>query len=283
MRRLLASLVLVPLVLAGCGDDTPEVRADGAGSDATEAAPAPDDTTAEPSSSDAPVAATVESPCVDLDVVVLDQVEDPGPIDDRPEGAPPAAEDVARAEEAVAALRRLADEGAEELRADAALVADGYEAGLSDPDAVTEEQRDAVGEARQRLLDWGLEHCEVDGPVWSCAERGTFQLVGAPIDGPRPMTAEAPEDVVGGVDVEPGWRMVEVARTEDRATFAWLDADGLAVRSQTAVTADGGWASEQTSECDPFDAPAEGSDADGEGFDDEGFAPVPPPSSTSVP
>lgn len=283
MRRLLASLVLVPLLLAGCGDDGPEVRADGAGSGATEDAPAPDDPTAEPSSSDGPVAATVESPCVDLDVVVLDQVEDPGPVDDGPEGAPPTPEDVAWAEEAVAALDRLAAEGPEELRADAADLADLFATALADPDAVTDEERDAVGEARQRLLDWGLEHCEVDGPVWSCAERGTFQLVGAPIDGPTPMTAEAPEDVVGGVDVEPGWRMVEVARTEDRATFAWLDADGLAVRSQTAVTADGGWTSEQSTECDPFDAPTEGSDADGEGFDDEGSAPVPPPSSTSVP
>jgi hypothetical protein len=284
VRRLLASLVLVPLVMAGCGDDGPEVRADGAGSSATEAASAPSDPAPEPASSDEPVAATVESPCVDLDVVVLDQVEDPGPADDRPEGAPPTPEEVAQGEDAVAALERLAAEGPEELRADAADLADLFATALADPDAVTDEQEDALVAARQRLFDWGVEHCDVAGPIWSCPARGTFRLVGAPLDGPpTPVGGAAPDDVVGGVDVEPGWRMVEVARTEDRATFAWLDADGLAVRSQTAVTVDGGWTSEQTTECDPFDGPPEGSDADGEAFDDEGFAPVPPGSSTSVP
>ncbi len=191
--------------------------------------------------------------CDDLRASVLQPVEDPGPDDGRDEDAPPDPEVVAAQEAAEAALQRLVAAGPEALRDDAAVVAATYELGPGDVD--DERYADVVA-AADRLIAWGAEECEVDGPVWRCLARGTLRLVGEPIgpgggEGGAPASAPArPEDAVGGADIDPTWERVEVERTDDRVTFAWLDADGLAVSSATAEAGSRGWREDQTTRCD---------------------------------
>jgi hypothetical protein len=174
-RPILVPLAVVGLLLAACSDD-------GGGEIATGTEPAGSTSTEAASTESAPAEDTT---CADLDVVVLDQVGDPGPEDTRPEGAGPTPEELQRAEEGLAAFRRVAEHGPEGIREDAAAVAAIYD-----------------------------------------------------------------------------------------VAFAWLDADGLAVRSETAAAWSGQWTSDVTSSCnvgvDTWDGPNDTSVP-------------PPPLSTSVP
>jgi hypothetical protein len=211
----LVALLGAALLLAGCGgggDGDDAAAADGGG----------------------------DPTCAALEASVLEPVEDPGP-DEGPEDAPPDPDEAEAQEEAVAALERLAADGPEELRDDAAAVATTEDL---DPDAVTDAEVDELAAAAERLVAWGVERCELDGPVWGCVRRGSFRQVDMGIDGDAP-AGGSPEEAAGDAEGE----RVEVGRTDDRVTFAWLDADGLAVRSETVVEDDGTWASERSSHC----------------------------------
>lgn len=111
-----------------------------------------------------------------------------------------------------------------------------------------------VRAAGERMIAWAAGTCEVDGPVWSCIARSGFRPVGEAIaaeDGSLPPPARAPEEVVA--DGDHAGERVEVSRTDDRVLFAWLDEDGLAVRSEVVLRdpGEGAWTSGQTSECSP--------------------------------
>ncbi len=286
MRRLLPIVIVPTLLLIGCGsgDDDVATRDEG-GATTTTSTTTP---TTEPAATE-PVEVDV---CAELDVAILQQVEDPGPADERPEDAGPSDEELEAAAAEAAALRRIAEGGPEELRADAGAVADLYEAAIEDPEGA-DEPAVPLGPARQRLLDWGIAGCEVPGPIWGCATPGTFRRVPGRIDLPPeewPTVEEAgdPRPILSSVDVDPAWEMVEVGRTDHRITFAWLDADGLAVRSATAETTADGWWEDQTTTCQE---PVLLEPSDPDGSVPESVPPprpadeaeLPPGSSTSVP
>jgi hypothetical protein len=232
-RLFLVPMAVAALVLVGCSDD---------GGDDVATGTEPVESTEPGPTGSAPVEDTT---CADLDVAVIDQVEDPGPDDGRPEDAGPTAEEIRAIEQAAAALHRVAAAGPDELREDASTVADAYDIALE----LTGEVEPVFHDAAQRLLTWGVASCEVDGPIWSCTTRGTFRIMGAPIPGTEgpPST---PEDALASVDIDPAWERVEVERTDDRVTFAWLDADGLAVYSATAEAGAGTWRQDQSTSCD---------------------------------
>jgi len=256
----LLSAVVLAAALAGCGDDGDPVATGsggGAGGDST---------------------------CADLDVAVISPVAVPD-LDEQPEGGLEDQEDVAAQEEAAAALERLAADGPDPVAADAAAL---LEVSDVDEDEVT---TDLVVEARaagERLIAWAAESCEIDGTVWSCPVRSAFRTVGARIDdggGEDLAPDRTPEDVVA--DSADAGERVEVSRTDDEVLFAWLDGDGLAVRSEY-VTRDGGdWSSVETGECDPGEGAAFTMVGEDGPVEDEGEPAVPGPGDggvqTSVP
>lgn len=179
------------------------------------------------------------------------------------------------------ALTVLADTGPAEVRADAAAFA-----ALTETDTLTDEEvmemspeeLDAIMatmqegyQAAERVYDWMLGACEVDGIVWACptaSSRGTFTPVGDSIDGedePVPSTTEpgasTPEELYGEAESE--GEPVEVSRSDEKVVVAWLDEDGHAVEALIVVE-DDGWRSGGTMVCDdPTDPGA-----------DDGFEPI---------
>lgn len=262
-RAVFAALLGAALLLAGCGDDGDDI--------------ATGDASTEADGADGVEGSDASDPCADLEASVLKVVEDPGPADDRSEDDPPPPEEIAAYEAAGPALQRLADQGPEELRADAAALAEIF---ATPYDEVTQEQGEAMVEPADRLVAWGAEACDLDAPVWRCTDRATFRTVGAPIDAGPGLGFDSPEAVVDTAQVEPGWERVEVERTVERVTFAWVDGDGFAARSETArAVGDGGWTSDQTTTCDTsVDLEPE----DGAAVETVP-EPLPPASSTSVP
>lgn len=183
--------------------------------------------------------------CADMVTTVLEPVHVP---DDE--------EDVYAYEEEAfqTAISRLAEEGPTEITEDAAAVETAMSSTEEDP---SDDEVISLLEAFERLIVWGAENCEVDGPLWACFVRSSFVEVGQAIPGPGetvPPSAGAatPEAAVGDGDGE-GER-VEAFRSDDEVVFAWLDERGLALRSEAAERGPDGWDADRSTECRDEDA-----------------------------
>lgn len=258
----LALALLLGVVACGGGDDpeaasvgtTAPVRdgADGTTSSTT----APDDT------ADAPAEETAPEPddavCADMVATVLEPVHVPAEE----------ADVYAYDEEAFqAAIGRLAEDGPAEIAEDAARVEAAMASAEEDPS--DDEVISLVG-AFERLIAWGAENCDVEGPLWACFVRSSFTEVGQAIPGPGQTTppptggAATPEAAVGDGEGE----RVEAFRSDDEVVFAWLDERGLAVRSEVAERISDGWDADESTECrdedsvrfDPIPAPVDEDD-----------------------
>lgn len=266
-RSLAASLGVVALLLAGCGDDGGETTtATGldlsstttetssgddasSGDDDPSAAEATTSTTEapsdQPSSGDDEVPADiVATACAGLAATMLLPVDAEYPEDDAV---------LLEALDALAEARPASvGEAAARVRTMVAAEEDPEVAALP-PEALEGLLVDAF-RGMEEVHAWGLEHCDVEGVVWACpATSGAkkFEAVGEAIGGDDTTTttepgAATPEAVFseGTSDGEP----VVVSRSDDEVVAAWLDEDGAAVEVITVVE-DGGWRSDGTVEC----------------------------------
>lgn len=207
MGRRLSLVALAVVLVAGCGGD---------GEDATTADPTP--------SESAPTTvreATTEQVCDLLDPDWLI------PADRSPEeGGRPR-------EEVLTDLRRLVAIAPPELSADtAALLAYGEDPGSVSP----EQEAELAAGAWRRVVAWGAEECDPPLPVWGCPEPEGTPTLDLDQDGAvdSPVTA-TPEELVPEGE---GW--VEVARTDDEATFARVE-EGVALGAVGLVRDVDGW------------------------------------------
>jgi hypothetical protein len=258
VTALAAITMSAALLLAGCGSsDTagkraPKVdtsRLDGPDGAATTTTRRPSDgttSTSTPTDGGKPVASTPADAkvCGALTMIVLQP----------PELDPPSEGDISD-EEYREAFQTVAEAAPAAERDDWASYLDILDRYFDDPTTVQEDDP-AAEKLADDLLEsaarWGRDRCPDVGPSWDCPVRTTFKPVGKSIDAdgnsPPEDAGASPDDVLATQD-DPE-QAQEIDRSDDAVLYAWLDGDGVLIRTLRVDRVPGGWGNGGSTECD---------------------------------